>query len=333
MLSPYPWQDRQWRQLLSALDQDRLPHALLLAGADGLGVGHFARALAARLLCTGGTVEEACGTCKSCLLFAAGNHPDLVVIEPEEAGKVIKVEAVRELVEFIHLSSQYGRYKIAVIEPAEAMNRSTANSLLKTLEEPTPASVLILCSRRPAQLPVTIRSRCQRLNFSGREDEHTRAWLAEQLADGERAPELLALAGGRPLAALQMEQEASLEKQAALLDGLIAVAGGAKDPASTARDWTGLGTAAVLEWLLEFIRIMTRAGLTRRPAPTENPLQARLEQLARGMDTLQLLEWYAIVLRNYRAATGPFNLNPQGLLEEIIVHWQTLAQPVEEETP
>lgn len=332
MLSPYPWQDRQWRQLLSALEQGRLPHALLLAGAEGLGVGHFARALAARLLCTGGTAEEACGTCKSCLLFAAGNHPDLVVIEPEEAGKVIKVEAVRELVEFIHLSSQYGRHKVAIIEPAEAMNRSTANSLLKTLEEPTPASVLILCSRQPAQLPVTIRSRCQRLNFSGRDDADTRAWLAGRLADGERARELLALAGGRPLAALQLEQEASLEKQAALLDGLIAVAGGARDPVSTARDWAGLGATLVLQWLLEFIRIMIRAGLSRRPVPVDNPLQPRLEQLGRGRDPIQLLDLYAKVLRNYRAATGPFNLNPQGLLEEIIVYWQALAQPVEEET-
>jgi DNA polymerase-3 subunit delta' len=332
VLSPYPWQDRQWRQLLSALEQDRLPHALLLAGADGLGVGHFARALAARLLCTGGTGEEACGACKSCLLFAAGNHPDLVIIGPEEAGKAIKVEAVRELVEFIHLSSQYGRHKVAIIEPAEAMNRSTANSLLKTLEEPTPASVLILCSRQPAQLPVTIRSRCQRLNFTGGDDEDTRAWLAGQLTDGGRARELLSLAGGRPLAALQLEQEASLEKQAALLDGLIAVADGTRDPVSTAREWAGLGAAQVLQWLLEFIRIMIRAGLTRRPAPADNPLQPRLEQMSRGRNTLQLLEWYAIVFRSYRAATGPFNLNPQGLLEEIIVHWQALSQSVQEET-
>ena len=85
MLKPYPWQARQWRQLLNAAQQGRLPHALLLAGAEGLGVEDFALALAARLLCTD-PGEGACGRCKSCLLLQAGNHPDLVLLQPGEAG-------------------------------------------------------------------------------------------------------------------------------------------------------------------------------------------------------------------------------------------------------
>lgn len=329
MLSPYPWQERQWRQLLSVLEQGRIPHALLLAGSEGLGLEDFARALAARLLCTEASGEqEACGTCRSCRLFAAGSHPDTVCIEPEEAGKAIKVEAVRALIDLLQLSSQYGRYKVAVITPAEAMNRNAANSLLKTLEEPTPGSVLILCARQPAQLPITIRSRCQRLNFSIAGDAATHAWLAERVGGAERAGELLTLSGGRPLAALELEQDASLEKQQALLDDLAALGKTGGDPAGTAQRWSADDIIRVMQWLLVFIRTMTRAKLAQTDAATgADRLQQRLKDLAQGVDLLQLLEWYAIVLRNYRAATGPYNLNKQGLLEEIIVYWQSLVQP------
>jgi len=329
VLSPYPWQERPWRQLLAAAGQGRLPHALLLAGAEGLGLGHFARALSARLLCTGDAGPEACGECKSCLLFGAGNHPDLVIMEPEEAGKAIKVEAVRELVEFNQLSSQYGRHKIAVIEPAEAMNRSAANSLLKTLEEPTPASVLILVSHRPGQLPVTVRSRCQRVNFSSADGPDTLAWLGAQLGDAARARELLDLAGGRPLTALQLEREKHLEMQLALLDDLASLHAAGGDPVGLAQKWTGLDSTRVLQWLLGFIPAMARAGLGLQAAPGESRLQQRLQGLGQGLDLHQLLEWYDIVLRNYRAVTGPYNLNQQGLLEEVIVNWQALFQPMQ----
>jgi DNA polymerase-3 subunit delta' len=329
VLSPYPWQAQPWRRLLAAAGQGRLPHALLLAGAEGLGLGHFARALAARLLCMGDDGSEACGECKSCLLFRGGNHPDLVIIEPEEAGKAIKVEAVRELVEFNQLSSQYGRYKITVIEPAEAMNRSAANSLLKTLEEPTPGSVLILVSHQPGQLPVTVRSRCQRVNFNGSDEPDTLDWLATQLAESASARELLALARGRPLAALQLEQEGQLENQLALAADLASLNTPGGDPVGMAQKWTGLDCTRVLQWLLGFIPVMARASLGMAAVPGENRLLERLQRLGQDMDLLQLLEWYDIVLRNYHAVTGPYNLNQQGLLEEVIVGWQTLFQPMQ----
>lgn len=327
MLKPYPWQARQWRQLLNAAQQGRLPHALLLAGAEGLGVEDFALALAARLLCTD-PGEGACGRCKSCLLLQAGNHPDLVLLQPEEPGKAIKVDALRELIAANQLSSQYGRHKIAVITPAEAMNRSAANTLLKTLEEPTPGSVLMLVCQRPGQLPVTLRSRCQRLNFSAANDADSRAWLAQQLDDPDSAAELLSLCGGRPLAALRLQQEDTLQLQLGLLDDLQALGSGRADAAGMAQKWQELNTTRVLQWLLEFVQRMARAGLQTESADTSR-LQQGLQHLAKGLDLLQLLEWYAIVMRNYRAATGPYNLNQQGLLEEIIVHWQALAQPVQ----
>lgn len=327
MLNPYPWQQRQWRQLLGMAGQGRLAHALLLAGPAGLGIEEFARALAARLLCEkAAEAEPACGACRACRLFTAGSHPDAVFIEPEETGKDIKVDALRELIALLQLSSQYGRHKLAVIAPAEAMNRSAANTLLKTLEEPTPGSILILCSRFPTQLPVTIRSRCQRFNFSASTDADTLAWLAEQAGSGDRARELLELAGGRPLAALQLDAEGLLEKQAALLDDLAALRDRGGDPVGTAQRWGGEDVIQVLQWLLVFIRAMVGFRLDSIAGSGGGGLQERLMTLAQGLDLLSLLEWYAIVMRNYRAASGPYNLNRQGLLEEIIVCWQSLAQ-------
>lgn len=327
MLNPYPWQQEQWRRLLEAAQQSRLAHALLLTGAEGLGIDEFLQAFAGRLLCEGPAGDHACGECRACLLFRSGNHPDIIHIRPEETGKPIRVEAVRNLIDYIHLSSQYGRYKIAVIEPAEAMNRHAANSLLKTLEEPPPQSIFILNSRRPSQLPVTIRSRCQQVNFPEPAPDTVREWLAGRLdGDTTRAAELLAMAHNRPLTALYLEEDGSMEKQSSLLADLGRLKSGAPDPVATARHWLDYGPAQVMQWLLVFIRLMGRQKLTPDEAGPASHFRKSLDELANGLDLLELLKWYDIVLDNYRAAAGPFNPNQQGLLEDIIVNWQNLSQ-------
>lgn len=327
MLTPYPWQERQWRRLLDAAARDRLPHALLLSGAEGLGVEAFVLALAGKLLCEGPDGDRACGECRACTLFRSGNHPDFVRVQPEETGKAIRVESIRDLIDYIHLSSQYSRYKIAVIDPAEAMNRHAANSLLKTLEEPPPHSVFILSSRRPTQLPVTIRSRCQLVNFADPETATARAWLAGQLqGDTERASELLAMAHNRPLTALELEEEGTRDKQSALLADLKQLQSGGPDPIEIARRWLDLEPVRVMQWLLVFIRIMGRRKLEDDKTGPDSHFRTTLDDLANGLDLLEIMKWYDIVLDNYRAATGPFHPNQQGLLEDIIVNWRDLSQ-------
>ncbi len=167
MSAPYTWQVQQWQRMNAARQQQRLHHALLLNGIRGLGLEAFAQELARGLLCEQpGEEGGACGQCKSCLLYAAGSHPDIVQIRPEEDSRVIKIDAIRELTGFMELKAQYGRYRIAIIDPAEAMNRNAANSLLKTLEEPPEQAIIILVNNDYMRLPVTIRSRCQRLIFT-----------------------------------------------------------------------------------------------------------------------------------------------------------------------
>jgi len=185
-MSMLPWQQKQWAQVTTAAGSDRLPHALSLTGPEGIGLTEFALQVAGSLLCQNAGVDSMpCGQCRACVLMRAGNHPDILRVSPEEPGKQIRVDEIRALLEFMHLSSHSGRYKVAIIDPADAMNRTAANTLLKILEEPPSGAVMMLCCRQPGRLPITIRSRCQQLAFNGDCGAATQQWLAQRFVIGQ----------------------------------------------------------------------------------------------------------------------------------------------------
>lgn len=199
----YPWQSDQWQSLAKALTEDRLAHAYLLAGSVGIGKSHFAGCLASLLVCKQPQMAQACGECESCQLTLAGNHPDFRHIEVEEGKRQIRVEQVRDIQHFTNQTSFAGGRKVVVVNPAEAMNNSTANAFLKTLEEPAGNTILILCTDAPGQLLATIRSRCRVMDFPMPSSEMALAWLTERV--GERDSEALLIeAAGQPLAALEL---------------------------------------------------------------------------------------------------------------------------------
>jgi len=327
MLTVYPWQKQQWEQLQQARQADRLPHAILLSGPDGVGLRHFSQCLAASLLCQQAGVDGlACRQCKSCVLYQAGNHPDSRVLEPEEKGKQIKVDAIRELIDYIHLSSQYEAYKLAVLEPAGSMGRHAANTLLKTLEEPPAGSLLILISHQPALLPVTIRSRCQHIKISAASDAQTEDWLQAQTSiSGEGLDDLLLIAQGGPLKILEFIETDALTRQRTILDDLKALKQKRLDPVSAAEKWLGLGIVEVLHCLLMFFARTSRLRLAQSPTHNKANINRDLQALTNGLDLRTLLMCYDTTLRSYHAASGPISLNKQGLLEEIIIQWQSLA--------
>lgn len=242
-------QETSWARLAGQLG--RLPHALLLHGAPGIGKLALAELFASLLLCEGRSqATSPCGVCDGCRWFLGGNHPDIRYLEPEtlarnepaaeegEEGKKdakpsnqIKIEQTRALGDFVHMASHRGGSRVAIIHPAEDMNGATANSLLKVLEEPPAGAVFLLVSHRPARLLPTIRSRCVPVPVPIPDQQAAAAWLAEQ---GVRnAGRWLAFAGGAPLRALEY---AAGERGAAIERVLRAVAAGDRAALAEAKD-------------------------------------------------------------------------------------------------
>lgn len=319
---PYPWQAETWRALLRRTDEGRLPHALLLAGPAGVGKRHLAEALAARLLCEGAHGQGACGRCRGCHLFLAGNHPDLLRVYPLEDRKDLTIAQVREAIAFQELKPQYAPHKVIVVAPAERMNENAANALLKTLEEPAEGTVLILVSDRPGSLLPTIRSRCQRVELGPvAADGETLSWLAQQLPAGTDAALALTLAGHAPLAAVQFVIDGGAETRTAVLDGLEAVARGAL-PSTIASDW-GNAVEQAIHWayvtVSELICLKAVGEGTSRMQGRE---LRRLQDLVEPVDLAGLYRVLDRLQEAPRALRG--NANPQMLLEEILVHWAAL---------
>jgi DNA polymerase-3 subunit delta' len=224
-LAPLPWQQPQWQQLQPALQDDSLPPALLLAGSMGIGKQQFAAALTARLLCRAAVAGTACGECKSCILLHAGNHGDLLWLQPDAGKRVIKVDQVRAAIDFANQTPGLGLRKVIVLNPAEALNINGANALLKSLEEPSASTSMILVSHAVGTLPATIRSRCQRLNLAQPDAAAAIAWLVTVCGDAALAGELLEASDNRPMLAAELYRNDGLEQLRTLragVDGLLA---------------------------------------------------------------------------------------------------------------
>ncbi len=225
---PLPWLAQPLRDILHT----QRGHALLVHGPQGIGQFELAFSVAQAWLCEGlapgAPVDKACGGCAGCRLVQAHSHPDLLVLAPEalrealglgadesaadtdkaskaKPSKEIKVEAVRAAVQFAQTTSARGRGKVVLIHPAERMNAISANTLLKTLEEPPGEARFILSCGAADELLPTIRSRCQAVPLKLPDAAVARDWLAaQQVAQPEV---LLAGAGGQPLEALQWARE------------------------------------------------------------------------------------------------------------------------------
>ncbi len=237
MSEPFaPWLKRTWAQFRNALGEQRLGHALLIAGEAGLGKRGLVTHMVARLLCRSpGDDDLACGSCRSCTWLAAGSHPDYTLVQPGEDSQFVKVDQIRAMNQRVNLTAQAGPLRVARIDPADAMNPEAQNALLKTLEEPPGGVHLILVSDAPSRLLATVRSRCRTYTIAGPDIAGARDWLAHQ--GGVDAALVLALAAGHPGSAQAYAEPARAGQAAGVAEDLHALARGSATAISVAGRW------------------------------------------------------------------------------------------------
>lgn len=246
---PLPWHEPLIAQLQQALSVGRLPHALLIYGVEGLGKRAFATWLAKALLCERAAGQlRACGACTSCNLFAAGTHPDLLVVEPEEDKQQISIEQIRAASERLTITSHRRGYRLAIIDPAQQLTSSAANALLKTLEEPGSNTLLVLVTSKLSNVLPTLRSRCQRLAMHAPSTASATAWLRERTGR-EVDAELLNFAGGAPLKALSYADGRFDELQQSMPPAIQSLLSAQVDVTQVMRAWNDPRLPERLLWL------------------------------------------------------------------------------------
>lgn len=319
-----PWLQDQLQACLS-----QRGHALLLAGPSGLGQYDLALALARAWLCEAPSAAGACGHCGSCHAVDVRTHADLCVLMPEtlslalawpldekaqkaidererKPSKLIRVDATREAVSFTQFTRSRGTTKVVLVYPAERMNTESANTLLKTLEEPVGAVRLVLATEAAHLLLPTIRSRCQTHTMAWPEQIQAIDWLLAQInanpqqrATREQAQVWLQAAGGRPDDALEWARS-----------GLHAQAWTALPQALSRGDWAlmiGWPAAqqlAVLQKLCHDLMAMASGGAPRFFPAAQLPPAPRWTALA---------TWSKELLAAARSVEHPFN---PGLTQE-----------------
>lgn len=337
----YPWQREDW-QRLTAL-RDRLPHALLLHGQQGIGKRDLALHFAQGLLCETPLADaQPCNTCGACHWFGQGNHPDFTVVRPEalEAGgdaegdgesggsggsskkkapsKIIRMEQVRGLIEAVGVGTHRAGLRVVVVYPLDALQTEGANALLKTLEEPPPSTVFLLVTDRIDRVLPTILSRCRQFSLTRPTGAAALDWLRSQgVADVEAQ---LALAGGAPLTALHAAEAEEQPLQRWLVGQLGA--GAAFDALAAAEQLQKLPVPVVLgtlqRWNYDLLALSLGMGGARY-FPKE---QAALGRCAGATDAHRLQAFAARLVNHRRSENHP--LAARLVMESVFLDYRQL---------
>ena len=305
----------QWLQSIakgwiSRAEQDRLPHAVLLLGAPGIGKRSTAVWMAKQRLGiqpTGPLPEYP---------VAVPDHADLRWVCPPEDKHTIGVDQVRTLINVLNLTSYEGSGKVAVIESAHAMTVNAANSLLKTLEEPPGDTLLILVADRVGRLPATIFSRCQRINFTHPATADSLTWL-DRLQPGTAWNKPLQVAGGAPLAAVEALDQMSVTDSMA--QSFADLAARKASPLAVAASWAKYEPRFVLDWLCAQVQwcIYRHSGYSGNTAAGHSVELS--DSVLHRIDRRNLFCYLAAINRLRGQAPGSFNVHLT--FEGLLIDW------------
>jgi DNA polymerase-3 subunit delta' len=302
--------DINWHQEFAAawrdrIEQNRLPHAVLLAGPVGVGKRAAAAWMVGHRLAVAATPDLPQYPTER------PEHADLQWIKAPEGKEAIGIEQIRDLVNGLSLTSYAGGAKAAVIEPANAMTNNAANSLLKTLEEPPGDTLIILIADRTGHLPATIFSRCQRIDFLPPTEREGLAWL-ERMQHNSAWAEALRVAGGAPLAAVSMVEQ--IDTSSKMAGDFAGVGDGRLSAIAVAARWSKIEPSFVLDWLARQLQISIRT-----VAGAGSAGLAIDESVLRRMDTRNLFCYLDIINRLRGQNAGSYNV--QLTLESLLIDW------------
>lgn len=303
----YPWQQPLWQRLNQQLASSQLPHALLLSGSSGIGKMQLAQAFSQLLLCATPEHGVACGHCKPCQLFAAQTHPDFHLLVPEDS-KQIKIEEVRDLQTRLATSAQQGGRKVVLLGPAEALNLNAANALLKTIEEPTAETHILMVTHQLSAVLPTIKSRCQIVKMATPERQACLEWLTTIV--GGRAQELLDAAAGAPVSALRLLDDDRLATRKLVTRQLQDLRERKTGPVGCAAKLNNVALEDLCVWLCEQLEADAKAWVCGQSG-TDRSRQ----------NVFLLRDKVVGLLRRVRAGANP---NRQLALEELLMDYARL---------
>lgn len=315
-----PWIGRQLGPLLA-----QRGHAWLLQGPSGLGQYPLGLAMVQAWLCEKPSPQGACGVCGSCHSISVRTHADLCVLMPEtgmlalgwplsekaqadiddkkrKPSREIRIEAMRDAVEFAQRTAGHGQGKAVLVYPAEQMNHVTANALLKTLEEPPGNVRFVLASEAAHQLLPTIRSRCMGHTMAWPQAGEALTWLQGQGVSAADAPDLLRAAGGRPEDAMAVARAGRNPKLWALFPKAML-----RGDVTAVSDWSPAQTVDALQKLCHDLLVSSTGAAPRYFAAADLPPPPPLGALTR---------WSRALAQTSRTVDHPFNA---GLMLEALV--------------
>lgn len=316
------WLQSEFSNLVAQSQANRLPHGLLIEGVSGIGKHIFAAHLCASLFCeqvSSGNQVSSCGKCSSCTRYLSGNHPDYLYVQPTEDEKTkklstfIRVKDIRLANEWTQLTGQASGRKVVLVDSADIMNRNAANGLLKTLEEPSGDTVLILLSSQPGNLPATIVSRCRRIRLRLQEQHSAEEWLGRQGVNDASAA--LRITGDAPFAAREVFSVENSEKRQRLFKVFSNITEGKASIARSIELLADLETHEILplfmSWTTDILKCRAGAAQQCRNLDLVDDLAA----LGDRAETVGWLSVYDQLLELHRIDSASFKQQP--VLESI----------------